>query len=99
MKKAKEIKLNALRAEIQRLRGELWTAKRESIAHQQGAAECIELTEKIIMAALKACGLTEIEMAVNLNDPDILELERTENSYKVRIRSTEPDNNGEDSTV
>ena len=99
MKKAKEIKLNALRAEIQRLRGELWTAKRESIAHQQGAAECIELTEKFVMAALKACGINEIEMTVDVNDPDTLELERTENGFKVRIRSTETDNNGEDSTV
>ncbi|MBR4955816.1 MAG: hypothetical protein IKY46_07885 [Clostridia bacterium] len=99
MKKAKEIKLNALRAEIQRLRGELWTAKRESIAHQQGAAECIELTEKVIMSALKACGLTEIEMAVDVNDTDTLEVEKTESGFKVRIRSTESDNNGEDSTV
>lgn len=60
-----------------------------------GAAEAIALTEKAIIAALRASGMAEVEFAVDMADPASLALERTEKGFRVKIveeGSTKPDN-------
>ncbi len=98
MKRTKEIKLNALRAEIQRLRGVAFDAKMEAAAHIEGAAEAIELTEHVIVAVLKKCGIDSIEIIPDMADETELMLDKTEQGFIVRL-ATESDKDCKDSGV
>ena len=102
MKKTRRTKNNDLRVEIQRLREELRKAKSEAATYVEGAAEVIKLTEAFMVAAMKACGLNEIEVIPCLDakvDPDDrLMMEKTEKGFIVRLArpgETENDKNPE----
>ncbi len=90
MKRTRQIKLNALRAEIQRLRDVAFEAKMEAARNIKGATETIMLTEKLIVAAFKKCGVDSIEIIPDMTDDTPLMFEKTEKGILVRF-ATEDD--------
>ena len=85
--KRREIKLNALRAEIQRLRNVAFDAKMEAAAHIEGANEAIKLTEHVIVAAFKKCGVDAIEIIPDMTDETEVMFEKTEKGFIVRLET------------
>jgi hypothetical protein len=96
MKRTRQIKLNALRAEIQRLRGEVFNAKMEAKDAEAGAAQTVMLAESLIAAVLEACGKSEITVCPT---PDQrLEIVLGENGYILKL-TTENDKVSEEAEV
>ena len=94
--KRREIKLNAFRAEIQRLRDVAFHARMRAKDAEAGAAQTVMLAESLIAAVLEACGKSEITVCPT---PDQrLEIVLGENEYILKL-ATESDKIGEESEV
>jgi hypothetical protein len=94
--KRREIKLNALRAEIQRLRDVAFDAKMQAKDAEAGAAQTVMLAESLIAAVLEACGKSEITVCPT---PDQrLEIVLGENGYILKL-ATESDKVSEEAEV
>lgn len=96
MKRTKQIKLNALRAEIQRLRGVAFDARIEAKDAETGAAQTVMLAESLIAAVLDACGKSEITVCPTPEQR--LEIVLGENGYTLKL-SAESDKECGDSEV
>lgn len=89
MKKARQIKFNNLRVEIQRLRGEVHKARRKAEEMEQGAMQIEWLTEKILKAVMRAADVTELTFKLNPEDTDRVVYAADSNGITAKIVTEE----------